>query len=359
MELNKLFTYATPAGTISNTGIELIQRCISRQNLQSAEWKALNPTTTVHYLPVLPEDWQWLWKIQRGEYAGTMPKRVSQYYYKVHNLKSPDKFLEDIGNLARPHSHEAVTYRFDFVDRIDWESGDFGDDGSCWWWDSSRAREMLEDNGGLAVRFFDDRDDGYGRAWIVEDDKMHIVFNGYGFPGNATLTIARILAAWMGVEYKKIGLQNEGTASGALWIDSGIGYVLGKTEDIARTRHLDLGWEELYGTRCENCGTGLMDDQVLYGADDLIYCEHCYYERFDSCSYCGETYWKEDITAVDYDYVCQGCLERHYTICDGCGDFIRNADVHYDEETDTSYCETCHNQADTPPEANPDATPYT
>lgn len=145
----------------------------------------------------------------------------------------------------------------------------------------------------------------------------------------------------MAVEYRKIALYNQGSESGALWIDSAIGYVLGARDAIDQIGRLDLGWPELYGYTCENCGTGLSEDEYLYGADEYIYCERCYYRLFDSCSWCGETYWQEDITAVDNDYLCRDCLENRYAVCDGCGEFVRNDKVHHDEENDKTYCETC------------------
>src|SRR6185295_6706860 len=100
-------TINTPAGTISYTGMAAISNYIANQTLQSDPWKALNPTNQLYYLPALPEDWDWVWVVAKGDYAGTMPKRIAKYFYKSRGLKSPPSFLQEIGNLARRHSSES------------------------------------------------------------------------------------------------------------------------------------------------------------------------------------------------------------------------------------------------------------
>jgi hypothetical protein len=213
IELHKRYTFTAPSGSISDTGIAQIQRLIALQLMSAAEWAKLNPTTT-YRLPSLPDDWDWIWLLETGDYKGTFPKRVRNYYYKVHRLKCPDTFIQEIGNLARAHSSDGLTYTFDFTDQIDWEAGDFADDSSCYWNDRAGAKQMIEDNGGWAVRFFEDVD-GIARAWVAPiHDDMYIVFNGYGF---TTLQIARVLATWLNVSYKKIRLTNQGGTAYALY----------------------------------------------------------------------------------------------------------------------------------------------
>jgi hypothetical protein len=346
MELNTRYTVTTPAGEISDRGITLLLQHLNAQRLQLGDWKALNADKGWVLLPPLPDDWAWVWVVARGDYAGTMPKRISKYFYKTHGLKSPESFLQEIGNIARRHSTALVTYTFEFVNRFNWRPGEFGDGGSCYFGGRGAALEMLEENGGMAMCFFDETGRSLARAWLVPAEGVHIVFNGYGFAGTPTLTIARVLALHLSASYKKIHLENAGSASGALWINNAVGYAVGPESVIDGIDDYDFEWTELYRDYCAECGTGLDEDNSYYGPDDQSYCEECYYRLFDSCSICGETYYRENVTVVGHDYVCDYCLERRYSLCDGCGEYFPNDEVHYDEEREASYCEACSKQDD-------------
>jgi hypothetical protein len=304
-ELDRRYIFTMPAGTISSAGISLLLAHMQTQSLQSDRWKTANPATSLYYLPPLPDTWQWVWAVLHGEYRGTFPKRVSQYYHKSHRLQCPPAFLAEIGNIARAHSHAAITVNFEIVDRIDWDAGDFGEEPeSCWWNEFEYARTMFIDNGGLAIRLYDADDNGYGRAWLVPIGNRYIIFNGYGFAGNSTLTIAQLFAAFMNLSYRKIDLTNNGTSSSTLWINAGIGYMVGN--DLTAS-HYDFGWYD-DSTRCEDCGTLLYEDESYYGPDDYTYCERCFYRSFDHCTSCGEAYHRDEITEKDGEYLCPNCL---------------------------------------------------
>lgn len=309
MELNRLHTFTMPDGTLSETGMALIWRLFSEQDLSSPLWRQMNPDSHRFYLPTLPDTWQWVWLVQRGEYRGTFPKRVNQYYHKTHGLQCPKEFLSAVGNIAKAHSNEPITYTFDIVNRIDWHDGDFGDGGSCWWWPSQEyAKTMLIDNGGLAIRFYEDGQ-GYGRAWLVPIDDFYILFNGYGFAGDSTLTTARMFAAFMGLQYQRIHLTNNGNASGTLYINGGRGYVIGTGERIDGFTDYDFEWLD-DSDYCEACGTTLYEDDVYYGPDYNHYCERCFYNRFDTCTSCGDAFDRDDITERDGEYLCPNCLKE-------------------------------------------------
>ncbi|MEO0564448.1 MAG: hypothetical protein AAF125_20255 [Chloroflexota bacterium] len=243
-KLHHRYRMAAPTGTISPSGVREIYSLIYQQNLLEGDWKKKNPDYDGNqYLPSLPDEWDWVWVVSdAADYRGKFPKRVSQYYRKVFNLKTPDRFTEAVGNVARAHSEDATEYIFDFTDAFDWEEGSFGDDGSCFWGGNSHARVMLREGGARAVRFYDDKGRGIARAWVypIEAEGLYIVFNGYGFPGNPTLTIARALARFMERRYKQVVLTNNGEDEGTLWINGGSGYVLGKASRIEDLFHYDL-----------------------------------------------------------------------------------------------------------------------
>ncbi len=331
MELNRRYELEAPQGSITETGIVAITVFIQNQRGNEGEWLALNPQYVRYYIPALPENWQWVWLVAgRGEYVGTFPKRVSKYLYKEHGIKAPKSFLTELGNIARRHTEDHLTYRFDFVNRFDWDAGDFGDGHSCYWDNNSAALEMLRDNGGLAVRFFDDYDgSGIARAWLVEIEvDLYIVFNGYGFEGNPTLIIARIFAQFVSASYKRINLFNNGRSNGTLWINGGIGYVVGAMEAIDTISRHDFEWGDY--AACESCGVSLGEEDIYYGANDGVYCENCFYEMFDTCEYCGEAHWREDIIYLEegrYQYLCEHCVTRLYVRCHECDEWTHRSEA--------------------------------
>src|SRR3990167_5710620 len=88
--------------------------------------------TAVTKAPPLPPNWDWHWVVRKGKYAGTMPKRISSFYHKEHELDLDPKLLKWIGNFAKKNSSPAQDYYFDVTDRILWEAGQYGDSGSCY-----------------------------------------------------------------------------------------------------------------------------------------------------------------------------------------------------------------------------------
>ena len=234
LTLDTRFTLTMPLGTISDTGRELILVLINSQRIREGVWKELNPETQYNYLSPLPSDWDWVWLVtEKVSYVGTFAKRVSKFYHKTLSLKCPPEFIQEIGNISRAHSSDAVTYDFEFVNRIDWQDGDFGDEGSCWWGDYEEARPLLLENGGLAIRFYRETV-GLGRAWIVPRGETFIVFNGYGFASDSTLIIARVMAQFLGLSYSRISLMNH---NNRMYINNDAGYIIGPHHLIKDVSH--------------------------------------------------------------------------------------------------------------------------
>jgi hypothetical protein len=345
IELFTRFTVTAPVGTISDAGVAQINALIARQNLEGDDWKAVNPGLLRTRLPPLPRDWEWVWLVSKGAYVGTMPKRVAKYYFKAHGLKCPVALLSEIGNVARAHAADSLVYEFEFVDEFDWEDGDFADGGSCYWGDHAGALQMLKEHGSLAILFYDDANAGRGRAWVVPLAACYVVFNGYGFNGSATLTVARVLALFLDVTYKQIQLTNDGKTHGVLWINGGGGYLVGAQADIAGIDAHDFGWEEIHLYHCARCGRDVGEDEQYRGADDETYCADCFYNWFDTCAECGETYWSEDLYSVGDDMVCTDCLENNYTACENCREYVANHRAQ--EHQGNHYCEDCYGELET------------
>lgn len=327
MELHTKYTFTMPQGTISDEGIRLIKAYIDAQSLYADNWKAVNPTYTRDYLPLIPQDWQWTWLVAgKGEYVGTFPKRLSKFYFQEHAIKCPTSFVQELGNLARKHSSEQITFTFDFTDTFDWESGDFGDDNSCYFTDRRAALGMLAENDALAIRFYES-EKGIGRAWLARlSDSRYIVFNGYGIAGDATLKIAQIMATWLGLGYKHISLENYGQTGGTLWINGGNGYLIGTSEQTAAMTNHDLQFDcdECYS--CDHCGEEMSEDDSYSTPDGESYCQSCFYEYYDYCAICDETFHRDNMNYIEDRDICNRCLERRYDYCNNCEEYRPNDD---------------------------------
>jgi len=368
IEFNKHFQLTTPAGMISETGISEINQLIAAQRLDRDQWKALNPSNAAAFLPGLPFDWQWVWVVSKGVYAGTLPKRVASYYYKQFGIKSPTEFIEQLGNVARQHTTDGTAYDFDFTDEFEWEDGDFGDAGSCYWGDHAGARQMLYNDGAFAIRFYDEEGDGIGRAWVINrmtTNGFYVVFNGYGISDSATLTSARVMALFLSMTYKRIVLRNHDATSRMLWINGGVGYLIGTVEAVAETTWVELGIAELLV--CYYCEDELAEQDAYTTPNGDSCCGDCYYERFDTCYECDETVDRENmiyIEGLDCD-VCADCFRSFYTTCAKCGEDVHKQNTHELAGKEGRYCDDCHatimaeqaeSQTNDDPDASEDAT---
>jgi hypothetical protein len=335
-ELNKRYTVQAPQGAISDTGIGLVIQHIAMQRLHNDDWKVQNAACPHTYLYPLPDDWNWQWVVKgRGEYVGTFPKRVSKYYFKTYAIKCPNTFLQELGNLARQHSADSTAYHFEIVDSLQWEAGDFGDNGSCLWGSRDSARAIMEANGGLALCFYNDENKGYARSWLAKlNDNLYIVFNGYGFKSNPTLTIARVFAQFTGLSYKKIALSNNDATSGTIWINSSIGYIVGSADAIADYSRYDLQWHKKPGMlpdmlTCADCECDVHEDEIYYSPNDEPYCRDCFYERYDYCARCDEIEYRDSLYYIEHEghEVCEHCLDSNYTRCDECDEYYRHHEI--------------------------------
>ena len=291
----------------------------------------------------LPDDWGWVAKVGgKAEYVGTFAKRVGKYAHK-RDIKLDSDFLGEIGSLVAQYTAKQTAYEFDFTNSFDWEAGDYGDHGSCFWGCRSGARAMLESNSGRAIRFYKEGR-GYARAWLAPYENGWVCFNGYGID---TITIAQVLATHLGQTYKRVRLENNGEESGTLWINGGVGYFIGEEDAVQYNEHIDLEWDDEDGAnRCYNCGN---EGDILI--NDSYYCEDCACELFSHCDHCGEWVDNDDITQVEDNYYCDHCRNRLCTQCHECNEWVMDGnttDVDGDavcnsclENGEIPFCEHC------------------
>lgn len=233
---------------------------------------------------------------------GTYPKRISKRLHSI-GYKVPPALLSKIGTIVKEHCIQVEKFYYDITDNFDWRGGDFGDSRSCFFSGDDTVLEDLYINDFLAFRVYNERKSGIARSWILEKPEYTIMFNGYGL---STLQQARMYAYIEGLSYKKVSL------SGDMYINSDIGYIIGKQENLRR-----VFTEELYYTkgRCYFCGDRA--STTIYNHGSAYVCDNCIAAgRVSACDRCHNLFrWiYSDANGVA---VCEDC-RGFYLYCATC-----------------------------------------
>ena len=274
MELDKKYTLNIDEGLVSNLGKGAIADYLQDNNL---------PTTVL-----LSQQWCWNWVVQNGKVRGKLPKRLARAFSARFDIKLTPEQMSEIGNIARAHILPPNKYTFDFTNNFSWEAGDFGDFGSCFWGNNYLAKEVLRNQGALAIRLYDALGyAGTSRAWLYQlSNKEWLLFNSYGDPTSKMVNLfAKFLSNKDGQvwEYKDILLSINDEESSLVYVNAHPQIVF--VEGTYVPDSIDLDWNlDEYGV-CECCETWEnVDSFTIYRGDD--YCEMCMKEYAVHCSEC-------------------------------------------------------------------------
>ncbi len=297
----------------------------------------------------LPEEWDWRWVVARGTYCGTLPKRVSSWLYRRHNVKATSEAMSELGNLAARYVCRSNKLTFDFDNRLDWRAGDFGDNGSCYWGCYAGARHMLREHKAFAIRFYDQNLRGYARAWIVNQQSYLLMYNVYGMNGNA-VQVQRLLSMFFNTSYSSgpVRFSNRGDESSTLYINGGQGWLVGPSNAIDKIERVDLDWPTISADEddddeytCERCDCSLGDDDVYHLPSGAIVCFNCYTRLVRSCSNCGEEHLRDNMKlSCGGNWYCDDCYDNTFTACANCNVELERDDVDYSDAGDP-LCDAC------------------
>lgn len=315
---------------------------------------------------------------------GKLSKRLVKALEKRLDVKLAGGTVSKIGDIIAAHVVKDGVH-FDITDTFDWNAGDFGDSGSCFWGTNREARYILQDNGALALRFYNLDDDGYrgiGRCWMAQKSNTWVLFNAYG-PSLENVA-QRMKIMFPDYNGRFVFLENWGESAGMVYINRSMGYQVTEKEVEYRgpndygKRHIDLEIGDTDLTQCENCERRYDQDDMSYSENyggylcdgctgELSYCERCedYHDSTTEVEvlrtgYRGDTYgrtfawcdhclsdstqchdcscyieggsWNLSMTEVDIDHhVCPQCIEN-YTYCEACDTYSKEG------------CEECQEQ---------------
>lgn len=211
---------------------------------------------------------------------GKFTTRLEQYVWKVTGTKISDKILEQIGNIAAQSIIPEKNYTFCITDKIDWDDGDFGDMGSCYWRENQMAQKVLSDNDFRAIKLYNKNGDGIGRAWILGCKDYPVMFNCYG-PGPSEF--AAIISKEFSSKQKRVYVTNNGTSSNLLYINGGFGYLFyDSEEEIPDNIDFEIDIDHYLNDHvCTECGKKGIHRDNIYFVDDShdILCYSCYSKK--------------------------------------------------------------------------------
>jgi hypothetical protein len=292
------------------------------------------------------------------KYHGKFPNRVEQWIRQRGWPKLTAEEKSAIGDIVSRHRMQAGPVYFDFTNHFNWNAGDFGDCGSCFWGGNAEARPALQAAGAFAIRIYDpacagDLKAGYrsglgiGRAWIVPQGDYHILFNGYmdhrlygrSHTDDITFVLGQLYAMFMQEEYRLIELCNFGDTGGTIYINGGRGMAIGPADVLEYIHRVDLEIEiDDDMTVCHECGDECEDNHYTMHNGHTI-CGYCYEQSAGTCEWCEEIFWDDDLTPVGDAYYCNRCLARQCTLCPECHTWYPNDEV---REVQGDYlCDSC------------------
>jgi len=370
IEFEKRFHVPTDPNAISDAGIEEVKRYIKQVNLRNPEWLDILPPGYDPYdyqkdrLPVLPDTWEWVMTsqgktlIDGKKYAGRFTKRLGAYIFKTSGLSVPEDWLTRLGNIVSSHSEKNAGYFIDFTKNLhSWVAGQFGDGGSCFWAGREAARDIMEKHNVIAIRFYESDEKGSrgkARAWIVPDvpeEGLAIVWNGYGFQGDPTRVVARVLAEHTKLNhYRLISAKNSGSETGTVYINGGRAFIVGEAEKAKKYDKYDFEWKEHVFCNCSHCGDPIYQGDDYHEHNGNYYCDDCYDDQFTVCELCDNSVYLDDTYTIEQRSnghwneitVCESCFNNRATTCDHCNRDTHINDIHSVDGTSEYYCETCY-----------------
>jgi hypothetical protein len=191
----------------------------------------------------------------------------------------------------------------------------------------------------------------------LEPNAAFALFNAYGIE---LLTASRLMAMYLGMSYRSIGLMNNGSSTGTLYVNnSGASYLISLTENIAKVPKelaiIDMKWRDL-GRICVTCGTEVsLTSEIRRTTRGDIYCQSCHDKNFFRCAACEQSqplellYGEAELRQGDpMCFWCRTCQDNKRVItCDFCNKPRRILDttqIHDGKKDKRRFCRWCRHK---------------
>jgi hypothetical protein len=342
IKLNTRYTIsAGPVDVLSNSCIHEIDMAIRNYNSDHTgmgyEVRIPSITTLRSYDRIFGSGWD-LYKYEEKSFATRYVKLVKQKM----SVNLEDSFVGKIGEICKRLSR-GETYSIDFVDRCEWDAGEFGEsDCSCWWDEDqyNHARLALFEEGGGAIRIFEDEqsDNGIGRAWLYVKDNRLLLFNSYhNVDGLNNMVYGGMLAKLLKLEAYEKDVQVENA-----YINGNDACVIETEEQEKHSpSYFTLDFASKNYVMCDRCERFFRIEETT-SINGSTYCDYCANDIWE-CDCCHDTYDTDDASyEVEGEFWCEYCYNRHAFTCDNCGDNFNDNQCH-DFDGD-SVCDDCYQE---------------
>jgi len=290
----------------------------------------------------------WDWRLEATHYfeqikfQGSLAKRIRKYLQYKYKVDLSQKDMGQLGEIIRKLKNQQTNFIAEFVDNFEWEAGDFGDFGSCFWEERWVAKDILLENGATPILFYNEENEGVGRAIVINRGNHMVVFNSYGFNLEE---VVQMLARYFHCKYKIVEANNRYDNNILLYINDEKTGILSYSTIDGNYYELGISTDNYY--KCESCHRyyHINDVRLVNGE---IYCELCC-EIHDVfiCDECDKEYlfgYENATYIVDKNItLCPDCLKKYsdkIIQCENCrASFVEKQNL--TEKDGKLYCETC------------------
>jgi len=256
--------------------------------------------------------------IEQGKFQGRINKRLKKYLTEKR-VEIPPKFSSEVGEIVSKLTNKSIVMKI--TKNLEWEQGEYGDDGSCFWEGRSVCRTEIFPAWDVHACLIESNDgQGMARCWIypihagdelrpiteaikVKRDLLYIAFNPYGYEVDRFTRILSYQFNWVG------HLLSQFEGDGAMYVNSGES-VLFNGPEINRV-FTSMGGE---ASRCENCDTYSTE------LNDGGLCDDCYHPA--TCFGCGDQFHEKNMYGVGLEQFCHDCFYE-WKVCDDCGELVK------------------------------------
>jgi hypothetical protein len=239
---------------------------------------------------------------------GKMAKRIQAYVYDNYKANIESDWVSAIGSFLGAEAPTGKFY-YDVTDKFGWQAGDYGDEDACFLISRKHVLRAMEDEGGHALRYYKGNDGvkGTGRAWLMPGPgDLPIIFNAYG--PSLSQFVARLQLITPGTPVSMIRLSNHDSSSGDLYINGGIGALIGSDAPDFKLEHdFRVSTSSRRTPRCAICngrddyGCFVYEEVDGRWTTDRYVCSNCLHSFYERDSYFSEWFPKgslEDVGTV-------------------------------------------------------------
>ena len=128
---------------------------------------------------VLPDDFEYVWKTDRG----VITKRIFKAIKDIYGIKLTDSILSELGQFLKC-KFEGLEKEYNFIERkVNWRQGTYRDEGSCYWDSRKQVKKWINNANGFGICFYNGdyhKKNAVGRCLALPIKNSLFLFNAYG-----------------------------------------------------------------------------------------------------------------------------------------------------------------------------------